>query len=134
MGGTLLGSCPTVVGSSPASTYFKIFMFVIEEEIKFKFNANSQEHPYFLVMASISPLLTSISLTLFVTEVINFFYFLSKSFILSFSFLTLFLILVEWFFKISLESDFHTKAVQLNNQVSFILFILSEIMFFFSLF
>lgn len=102
---------------------------------KKKFNKqNSQEHPYFLVTPSIIPVLTSIAVTLFVTEIINFFYLLSKPLILSFSFLTLFLILLEWFWNISKESEFHTKAAQLNNKISFILFIFSEVMFFFSLF
>lgn len=99
-----------------------------------KFNLNIQEHPYFLVTPSIIPTLTSISVLFFVTEIVNFFYFLSKPYVLILSFLTLSFILFEWFFNVSLESDFHTKAVQYNNKIAFMLFISTEIMFFFSLF
>lgn len=101
---------------------------------KIQFNINYQEHPYFLVTPSIIPFLTSISALFFVTEIVNYFYFFSKPFTLILSFLTLSFILFEWFFNVALESDYHTKAVQYNNKVAFMLFITTEVMFFFSLF
>lgn len=101
---------------------------------KLHLNINNQEHPYFLVTPSIIPLLTSISALFFVTEVINYFYFFSDTDIMVLSFLALNLILAEWFYNVALESDFQTKSTKLNNQVSFLIFILTEVMFFFSLF
>ena len=102
---------------------------------KFKtYTLNINEHPYFLVTPSIIPFLTSISIFFFVTEIINFFYCLSKIFILILSFLTFSFILFEWFFNVALESFYHTKAVQYNNKIAFMLFISTEVMFFFSLF
>jgi hypothetical protein len=98
------------------------------------YTLNINEHPYFLVTPSIVPLLTSISIYLFVTEIINFFYCLSKVFIFILSFLSFCLILFEWFFNVALESFYHTKAVQYNNKIAFMLFISTEVMFFFSLF
>ena len=52
------------------------------------FNLNLQEHPYFLVTPSIIPTLTSISALFFVTEIVNFFYFFSKPYVLILSFLS----------------------------------------------
>ena len=104
---------------------------LIINTINNKFNLNVQEHPYFLVTPSIIPTLTSISALFFVTEIVNFFYFLSKPYVLILSFLTLSFILFEWFFNVALESDYHTKAVQYNNKIAFMLFISTEIMFFF---
>lgn len=109
-------------------------MIKIIKTINDKFNLNIQKHPYFLVTPSIIPTLTSISALFFVTEIVNFFYFLSKPYVLILSFLTLSFILFEWFFNVALESDYHTKAVQYNNKIAFMLFISTEIMFFFSLF
>ena len=62
---------------------------------KINFNLNLQEHPYFLVTPSIIPTLTSISALFFVTEIVNFFYFFSKPYVLILSFLTLSFILFE---------------------------------------
>ena len=97
-----------------------------------KFNIN--EHPYFLVTPSIIPTLTSICALFFVTEIVNFFYSFSSPKILLFSFFVLFFILLEWFMNVALESDFHTKEIQYNNKIAFMLFISTEVMFFFSLF
>jgi cytochrome c oxidase subunit 3 len=99
-----------------------------------KFNLNTQEHPYFLVTPSIVPMLTSISIFLFVSEVVNFFYSFSYFIILYFSIFSLIFILFEWFYNVGLESGYHTKTIQFNNKLAFLMFILTEIMFFFSMF
>ena len=101
---------------------------------KKKFQLNMEEHPYFLVIPSILPFLTSISINFFVLDIINYFYNKTTFFWLIISFVSFFCILLEWFYNISKESSYHTFGVRLNNKVGFILFILSEIMFFMSLF
>lgn len=53
---------------------------------------------------------------------------------LEISLLLLIFILFEWFFMMTLETNYHTKAVQFNIKIAFMLFILTEIMFFFSMF
>lgn len=95
---------------------------------------NKLEHPYFLVASSSIPILTSLVTLFFVSEIINYFYYKSSAFILELSFLIFFIILLEWFYNISKESIYHTKLIQLNNKVGFLLFIFSEVMFFMSLF
>ena len=60
---------------------------MISYKKKIILNLNKQEHPYFLVTPSIIPFLTSISALFFVTEIVNYFYFWSKPFILVLSFL-----------------------------------------------
>jgi len=95
---------------------------------------NIQEHPYFLVTPSIIPILTSISVLFFVTEIINFFNIFSNVWALLLSYLTLTAILFEWFRNVSKESKYHTKLIQFNNKVAFMFFISTEVMFFFSLF
>jgi hypothetical protein len=47
-------------------------MIKLINTINNKFNLNIQEHPYFLVIPSIIPTLTSISDLFFVTEIVNF--------------------------------------------------------------
>ena len=118
-------------GSNP---FIPLILKVMTTLSNKNFILNIQEHPYFLVTPSIIPALTSISIFFFVTEIVNFFYVISNNFLLFLSFMTLTLILFEWFFNVALESDFHTKSVQFNNKVAFLLFISTEIMFFFSLF
>ena len=51
-----------------------------------KFNLNIQEHPYFLVIPSIIPTLTSISDLFFVTKIVNFFLFFIKTLCFNFKF------------------------------------------------
>jgi len=58
------------------------------------------------------------------------------SFFLKLSLLIFIFILFEWFFTVNKEASygFHTKRVQLNILKGMFLFILSEVMFFFSIF
>jgi hypothetical protein len=120
--------------------FFKLLRFKFSPKkleavlTKKKFQINFEEHPYFLVTPSILPFLTSISVNFFVLDIISYFYYKTLPLLLIFSFLIFFCILLEWFHNISKESNHHTLWVRLNNKVGFILFILSEVMFFMSLF
>jgi len=102
-----------------------------------KFNdARQEQHPFHIVDNSIVPfivaagafILTS-SIALFFNEYLH--YKAARAVLMAF-----FLLVVEWCVLVSKEgiNGFHTKAVLRGLKLGFILFIVSEVMFFFSFF
>ena len=110
--------------------------FSINKKVK---NILSREtHPFHLVGKSPWPMFTSLSALTVCSSLISFMSYIDGSYnYLIFSFLGLLLILFSWFSDIEAEATYkgyHTKAVQRGLTLSVILFILSEVMFFFSFF
>lgn len=99
---------------------------------------NSEEHPFHLVTNSPWPILTAFSVLNFCTSLISFFSYSNHGYTCTiFTLIVLLLVFFGWFSDIDLEANtrgYHTKAVQRGLTLSIILFILSEIMFFFSFF
>src|SRR5258708_11787487 len=103
---------------------------------------NPHQHPFHLVKPSPWPFLIAFSIsnilimTVFYLHNYNFsIYFIIG--VLQFSFITFFYGLISWFWDIIIEATFegrHTLAVQRGLRIGFILFIISEIIFFFSFF
>jgi len=98
----------------------------------------NESQPFHLVDISPWPLFTSV---LAFQVVINFLLFFNKFnftiWILYFSFLIILIVINTWFWNIIIESTFqghHTKKVQRGLKIGMFLFILSEVMFFFSFF
>ena len=106
--------------------------------IKNKTVLNSELHPFHLVGNSPWPLFTSLSTLTLCSSLISFMSYIEGSYdFIVMSFLGLLLIVFSWFSDIGVEATYkgyHTKAVQRGLTLSVILFILSEIMFFFSFF
>lgn len=98
----------------------------------------TQKHPFHLVKPSIWPLLTSISLLILpIGFVLYFQYFRLGSPVLLMGIIAVIYSLKGWFQDIIKEATYerqHTKAVQHGIRMGFILFIASEVMFFFSFF
>nr|SBT96183.1 COX3 [Haploginglymus sp. JP-2016] len=93
-------------------------------------------HPYHLVEKSPWPLMASISALLLTTGLLKWFHQLSSA-LLMISMMTLVLISFQWWRDISRESTMqglHTIKVKKNMHWGMILFIISEILFFFSFF
>ena len=82
------------------------------------------------------PFFVSFAVGSFFFSFINYIHYDDDSFYLKINFFFLMLILFDWFFTVNKESvnGFHTKNVQVGILKGMILFILSEVMFFFSIF
>jgi cytochrome c oxidase subunit 3 len=100
------------------------------------FKINIERHPFHIVEPSIFPFLVSMNLFIYV-----FFFVLAMHdycgiLPAAISFVLLIKTLMNWFKSIWLESinGNHTKEVQSGIRIAFFLFILSEVMFFFSIF
>jgi len=98
----------------------------------------TEKHPFHLVKPSIWPFVTSISLLLLPLGFVFYFQFYKVGgWILFFGFGAVLYGLINWFKDIIKEATYerhHTKAVQIGLRLGFILFIASEVMFFFSFF
>ena len=98
----------------------------------------TQQHPFHLVSTSPWPLVTSMSLFSVVTGLLTYLHSYNYGvFSLLFGILSFLIILVCWFldiFKEAAYEGYHTYAVQQNILVGMLLFIISEIMFFFGFF
>nr|YP_009350035.1 cytochrome c oxidase subunit 3 [Vespa orientalis]AQQ78866.1 cytochrome c oxidase subunit 3 [Vespa orientalis]WMM47727.1 COX3 [Vespa orientalis] len=97
---------------------------------------NKSNHPYHMVSISPWPLILSINIMIFLISLIKWFYFFSTDLIFLSS-LSLTLTLIQWWRDIIRESTFqgmHTSNIMKNLKMSMILFIISEIFFFISLF
>jgi len=107
------------------------------QHLKNKININYENQPFHLVSKSPWPLLVSFSALQFVLNLLLFFnkfLFLGGLYL---SFISLVFVISNWFYNIILESTYqghHTKKVQTGLKMGMLLFILSEIMFFFSFF
>ena len=82
------------------------------------------------------PFFVSLSVGSIFLSLVNYWHYQTDSFYMKLNFFLLVLILFDWFFTVNKESvnGFHTKNVQVGILKGMILFILSEIMFFFSIF
>jgi quinol-cytochrome oxidoreductase complex cytochrome b subunit/heme/copper-type cytochrome/quinol oxidase subunit 3 len=100
--------------------------------------ARTYKHPYHLVTSSPWPFLISLSLLAVTVGMVMFFHrFTGSSFVLTTGLVTLGLIMVCWFRDIVREGTFeghHTLMVQRGLKFGMILFIVSEVCFFFSFF
>jgi cytochrome c oxidase subunit 3 len=110
---------------------------VINTSRLYKFHI-SEQHPFHLVNPSPWPLYVSFNAFQFTTSFVLYMNKFDYSFfILCFSFLTLLFTISRWFTDVVVESTFeghHTSAVRRGLSLGMILFIVSEIMFFFSFF
>jgi cytochrome c oxidase subunit 3 len=99
---------------------------------------NNEQHPFHMVCPSPWPLMTSFSLLALVFGFLSYFhYFKAGNYHFSISFLIVCFFLFRWFCDIITESTFegnHTLKVQEGIRLGMGLFIISEIMFFFSFF
>lgn len=97
-----------------------------------------EQHPYHMVAISTHPFLTSWAvLNVAYSFVFYFQYLAGGAFHLFSSIFFLCCCVSLWFYAIIVEATYdgaHTKKVQMNIQFAFFLFILSEVMFFFSFF
>ena len=97
-----------------------------------------QKHPFHLVDASPWPLFASIALGGFTTGLVGWFHgYLYADYLAFTSFLSLIYVATVWWRDILRESVYqghHTKAVQTGIRYGMILFIVSEVMFFFAFF
>ena len=98
----------------------------------------NEQHPFHLVDPSPWPLLTSLTILALVQSIAMYFhYFLYSEYSVAFSLIYLIFNLFRWFSDIITEATFeghHTKEVQNNILIGMLLFITSEVMFFFSFF
>lgn len=107
------------------------------QNLKNKININYENQPFHLVSKSPWPFLVSLTSLQVVFNLLLFFnkfLFLGGLYL---SFISLIFIISNWFYNIILESTYqghHTKKVQTGLKMGMLLFILSEIMFFFSFF
>jgi cytochrome c oxidase subunit 3 len=95
-------------------------------------------HPFHMVRCSPWPFVTSETLFVFVLALVNFFNFTKNSeWFVVITFIIFLIPIIFWFRDIIRESTYmglYTVAVQKNLRIGMTLFIISEIMFFFSLF
>ena len=98
----------------------------------------NEQHPFHMVCPSPWPLMTSFSLLSLALSFLSYFhYFKGGSYHFLFSFLIVCFYLSRWFSDIITESTFeghHTSKVQEGIRLGMALFIVSEVMFFFSFF
>ena len=101
-----------------------------------KFNNN--EHPFHLVKASPWPFYTALPLFIILMSAVKYFHHYAFSpILLNVSVFIFFCSVIHWFWDIVLEATYegqHTSYVRRGLRIGFALFILSEIMFFFSFF
>jgi cytochrome c oxidase subunit 3 len=101
-------------------------------------NLLSQQHPFHLVDPSPHPFMTSLAIfELVLGFLMNLHFFETGAFNLLFSLFVFCYCLFRWFSDIVLESTFeghHTEKVQQGIKLGMLLFIVSEVMFFFSFF
>jgi cytochrome c oxidase subunit 3 len=97
-----------------------------------------EQHPFHIVDPSPWPIITSLSLySLALGFIMYFHYFKGGLFQLIFSFCLVILSLFRWFYDIVVEATYegyHTFKVQQNILLGMVLFITSEVMFFFAFF
>nr|UXO94145.1 cytochrome c oxidase subunit 3 [Dolichovespula xanthicincta] len=97
---------------------------------------HKSNHPYHLVSKSPWPLILSINLLLFTVSMMKWFYFMNYN-LMIISLMTIIMSLGQWWRDIIRESTFqgmHTTNTISNLKTSMILFIMSELFFFISLF
>ena len=99
---------------------------------------HNEQHPFHMVNVSPWPLFTSFSLLNLVLNIVTYFHFYTAAiFYLQCSLFMLCFFLFRWFYDIIVESTYegnHTFKVQQGVKLGMCLFIVSEIMFFFSFF
>jgi len=96
-----------------------------------------QRHPFHLVKPSFWPFFTSLSFFFFALSFVGYMHFFCSFFVFFMFFLSLLLCFLFWFMDVIFESTYqgyHTRAVQRGLRIGVILFIVSEVMFFFAFF
>lgn len=110
------------------------FSSVAKKQVRF----NSEAHPFHLVRPSPWPILVAILTLDVVISIVMYFHYYKNSEYFFFFFLAMLLFAVaRWFTDIVVEATFqgfHTVRVQRGLRYGMILFIVSEVMFFFSFF
>ena len=108
----------------------KYYNYSYNEKIFFK------RHFFHIVKNDSLPFFTSLSVGSLLFSMINYFHYECNSFFFKVYFFLFVCILFDWFFVINKESlnGFHTRGVQLGILKGMVLFICSEVMFFFSIF
>ena len=113
-------------------------MFINKIKLKNHYIAEKQRHPFHVVDPSPWPILVSIALFNIVLSTVLFLHGVSAyASNLYFGFVFLFFFLFGWFWDIILEATYagkHTEIVVRGLQYWMIIFIISEVMFFFSFF
>lgn len=98
----------------------------------------TQRHPFHLVDPSPWPLYTAFSLLGLTTGIVMYFHgYIGGGYLLSLSLIIVLICMFSWFRDITREATFqghHTRAVQKGLRLGMILFIASEVMFFFGFF
>lgn len=102
------------------------------------FNIKTHRHPYHLVDPSPWPLIASFGCFFFTFGLVMFFHgYLGSTLMMSTGFLTILFVMYTWWRDIVREATYegqHTTQVQTGLRAGMILFILSEVMFFFGFF
>lgn len=106
------------------------YNYSYSEKIFFK------RHFFHIVKNDSLPFFTSLSVGSLIISMVNYFHYECDSFFFKIYFFLFIVILFDWFFMVNKEAlnGFHTKRVQLGILKGFVLFICSEVMFFFSIF
>lgn len=96
-----------------------------------------QKHQFHLVNPSILPFLMSISLLLLTTSIVAYFHtsMMEATFSLQIAVISVLAVIIIWLLEVINEgAKYHTENVRFGLKFGFILFLISEIMFFFALF
>lgn len=113
--------------------------YILKNQINSKI-ARSQRQPFHLVKPSPWPFITAISIFLILMQILSYFHnwnYLLTTFRNNIIIIIFFITLILWFYDISDEAiygGYHTKCVEKNLRLGFILFLVSETMFFFGFF
>jgi cytochrome c oxidase subunit 3 len=98
----------------------------------------NEQHPFHLCVASLWPIFTSFALLLLALQFVGYFhYYRCTAYAMPLFLFTLSIVLSRWFSDITTEARYeghHTSKVQQNILLGMMLFITSEIMFFFAFF
>ena len=114
-----------------------IFFFLKNYIQSYKSQNFFKRHRFHIITKNDSlPFFVSFAIGSFFFSFINYIHYDNNSFYLKLNFFFLMLILFDWFYIVNKEAvnGFHTKKVQVGILKGMILFIVSEIMFFFSIF
>jgi cytochrome c oxidase subunit 3 len=105
--------------------------------IKYNLNTQNQRHPFHVVSISPWPFFFSFSCFNLILSFLCYIKYIPTNFFFLISIISFIFFIVQWFYDIIIESTFegqHTSYVRQSIKFAFLLFIVSEIMFFFSFF
>jgi heme/copper-type cytochrome/quinol oxidase subunit 3 len=123
---------------TPSSSFLDKLALVL---MSTNFKNTNQKHAYHILPTSAWPILTAVFVFLWLLPQTFYlhsvpFHYVDRGFLLHVGFLSLFITVLCWFVSIVKESTegFHTEKVQFGLQAAMLLFIASEVMFFFAFF